>query len=188
MSSIYQDIIDWCRGKNWLLRLPFLIWFTVVLIRHLSDPTYYSILKPLNLGIHELGHLVFSPFGIFLSVLGGTLFQLLIPILSVFNFFRQRDYFSITLCFGWLSTNLFGIARYVGDARSMSLPLVSPFGGATVKHDWNYLLSKMHLLEFDSIIAFLLRGVAVFSMAICLSTGSWILWQMKKKIKDASNL
>ena len=105
MVAVKEDAVDWCKGRNWIWRLPFLIWFSYVLIRHLGDPMYNSILGGLNLGIHEFGHLVTGPLGTFICVSGGTIFQILIPLLSVYNFLRQRDYFSASLCFGWLSTN-----------------------------------------------------------------------------------
>lgn len=44
----------------------------------------------LNLGIHELGHMLFRPAGEFLCIAGGTILQLLIPIISVFMFVRQQ--------------------------------------------------------------------------------------------------
>ena len=92
LTSLRDDAIEWCQGKNWLVRLPLLLFFVYVLIRHLSDPLYASILGPLNLGIHELGHLVFGFMGQFLGVAGGTLLQLIIPVFAVYNFYRQSDF------------------------------------------------------------------------------------------------
>jgi len=34
-------------------------------------------------------------------------------------FFRQRDYFAIAFCLGWLSTNLVGVGFYMADANAM---------------------------------------------------------------------
>jgi hypothetical protein len=166
-------------GKNWIVRLPLLVWCGYVLLRYWEDPFYTSIISPLNLGIHELGHLVFSFFGKFMEILGGTLLQVLAPIFGAVNFYRQKDFFSIALSLGWLSTSLFDAARYVGDARVMELPLVSPFGGGdAVIHDWNYLLGRMHLLQFDTTIAFAMKAAATLVMGIGLCAGTWILWQM----------
>lgn len=170
----------WSQGRSWLVRLPLMIWFSYVFFRHLNSYTYGSILAPANLGIHELGHFLFSPLGQFLGILGGTILQLAAPIILMVNFYNQGDFFAITLCFGWLSTNLFNVATYVADARLMNLPLVSPFGVENVIHDWNYLLGKMGLLQYDTTIAFLLRCAAVISMLACLLAGFWVLWQMKR--------
>jgi hypothetical protein len=180
IQSIYGDAIDWCQGKSWLARLPFLAWFTYLLIKYLQDPRYWNVFSYLNLGIHELGHYVFSFFGVFVHVLGGTLLECLAPVFGVINFYRQRDFFAIAVCFGWLSTVLFGVAAYAGDARTMGLPLVTPFGLDTpVTHDWNYLLSRLGLLQYDAAVAFLIRGAAVISMLVCLITGIWLLWNMR---------
>jgi hypothetical protein len=188
LTSLRADAIEWCRGKNWLVRLPLLLFFVYALIRHLSDPLYTSILSPLNLGIHELGHLVFGFMGQFLGVAGGTLLQLAIPVFAVYNFYRQRDFFAIALSFGWLSTNFFSVATYAADARRLELPLVTPFGTENVVHDWEYLLSTMNILVYDSLLGSVFRVLAVISMMICFALGAWILWQMSRsKILLRSN-
>src|SRR5512136_3057792 len=109
----YERVAGWARGKNWGWSLPLLLVFVYIFFRHLTNPLYSSVIGALNLGIHELGHLVFGLLGEFPGVAGGTIFQIVIPIAGMFNFLRQEDYFSLTLCFGWLSTNLFEISRYV---------------------------------------------------------------------------
>ena len=54
-----------------------------------------SFLHGANLAFHEFGHLFFRPFGEFMSILGGSLFQVLLPLalLAVFAV-RQRDNFA----------------------------------------------------------------------------------------------
>jgi len=183
LNSFRSEAIDWCKGKNWAIRIPFLIFFVYVLTRHLSDPMYSSILGPLNLGIHELGHFIFSFAGSFLATLGGTIFQLFVPLFGIFNFYRQTDFFSMALCFGWLSTNFFSIATYVADARRLELPLVTPFGGDNVVHDWEYILSRMNILQYDTFLATIIRVFAVISMLACFVSGAWLLWQMHRNPK-----
>jgi hypothetical protein len=179
-NSVYSEAIEWCRGRGWKWRLLLLIWFGYILYRHLSNPMYTSIIGGLNLGIHELGHMLFSFFGEFIGIAGGTIVQLLLPVFGVVNFYRQRDFFAIALCFGWLSTNLFNVSVYVSDARSMELPLVAVYGNENTLHDWNYLLSKLGILQFDSSLAFLIKSCAVLAMLICFFLGGWLLLQMKK--------
>jgi hypothetical protein len=106
--------------------------------------------------------------------------QLSAPLFGIFNFYRQRDFFSISLCFGWLSTNFFSIATYVADARKLELPLVTPFGGDNVVHDWEYILSRMNILQYDTLLATIIRCFAVVSMLVCFISGAWLLWQMYK--------
>lgn len=70
-----------------------------------------SILHLVNLPFHEAGHVLFRPFGQFMTSLGGTLGQLLVPIVcSVALLFQQRDPFGAALCLWWLGENLLDIA------------------------------------------------------------------------------
>ncbi len=79
--------------------------------------------------------------------------------------------------------NLFGVAEYVGDARAMVLPLVTP-GGGYAKHDWNYLLGRMNMLQLDTTLKFILKIAATVSMIVCFAASFWILWQMLRSTED----
>ena len=173
-----EAAIEWSRGRNAFLRLPLLLWMLYALVRHLANPEYQSIIKPLNLGIHELGHFVFAGLGETWGVTGGSILQLLIPVLSIFMFLRQPDFFAIAFTLGWLSTNFFDVATYLGDAMEMTLPLVSPFGGENTIHDWNYLLTRMNLLEHCQAISNLVRFLGVLTMLAGIVFGTWLLVHM----------
>jgi len=177
ISKIYIEAMEWCKGRNWWIRLPLLLFFAYVFIRHLQDPMYKSIIGWLNLGVHELGHVIFMPFGKFLYFLGGSLTQCLVPVLGMINFYKQRDFFAIAICFGWLSTNFFEVATYVADAKAQSLPLVG-FGLEPPIHDWHYLLGRMNLINQCQQIAGILRLFAVVFMFICFILGFLMLWRM----------
>lgn len=185
-SEYFKDARQWCHGRNWLVRLPLPIFFSYILFRHLADPRYQSVMYPLNLGIHELGHMLFAYFGDFLATLGGTFWECTAPFIGMWNFYWQKDFFAISFCFGWLSTALFSASAYVGDASSMEIPLVAPFGGGPdgIHHDWNYLLGQMGLLWADHLLAGLLRVVAVIAMLIAIGWGGWLLAQM---VRSGSN-
>src|SRR5205823_6436586 len=101
--------------------------------------------------IHELGHVLFRPFGEWMSVLGGSLAQLAAPAITAILFFRQPDYFAVTVAGVWLSTAVYELAIYVEDASTMTLPLSS--SSAEAYHDWNYLLTSVNLLEWDQVFA-----------------------------------
>jgi hypothetical protein len=178
MESLRAEAAVWCRGKNGFLRLPIVLWFGYIFVRFLTDPGYQSFLWPLNLGFHEIGHLLFGYGGKFLGMAGGTLLEFLAPFFGMIHFYRQRDFFSVALCFGWLSTALFSIARYAADARQMAIPLVSLSWSTEVTHDWNYLLGQAGLLPYDNVIAFLFRALASVSMLVCLASGLWLVWRM----------
>jgi hypothetical protein len=154
-------IAAWCAGRSWLARAPLVLWFAWIGARHLADPLYSSVFGALNLGLHEGGHLLFSWFGTFLGVLGGTFTQLAAPVLAAVMFWRQPDYFALPICGAWLATNLYDVATYMADARAMELPLVNVGGGEPeIAHDWNYLLGTVGLLARDTFLAGCVRLLA----------------------------
>lgn len=110
-----------------------------------------------DLLIHEAGHVLFSPFGEFIQFLMGSGFQILFPLVFVAYFFRQRAYYSASFLLFWVAINIINVSVYVGDAQRMALPLL---GG---EHDWNWLLSHMHVLAYTDAIA---RSVYAFGIAL----------------------
>ena len=111
-------------------------------------PAHYGWLDALDLAIHEAGHPLFGIFGEFIGFAGGTLMQLLVPIVFFAYFWRRGDRHAATVMAWWIAQNLWNIARYVADARAEELPLV---GGG--EHDWAYLLGELGLLRQDVAIA-----------------------------------
>jgi hypothetical protein len=166
---------DWAKDRMPYFRAVLWLFFLYVFIRHVADSDYGSIFSGINLGIHELGHVILSPFGQFIMVCGGTLFQLAAPIASFFIFLKQSDYFALSVSLAWLSTSFFGVAKYSGDAEKMLLPLVSPFGGDDIVHDWNYLLETTGLLGLTPVISGFFWLMAFFCMAIALIWGGFLL-------------
>ncbi|MBN4046726.1 hypothetical protein JYT90_00225, partial [bacterium AH-315-P07] len=83
-----EDMRNWCQGRWWLPRLAMLIWFAYIWVGMMRDPNYVIIFDPINLGIHELGHYLWSPFGEFMMFLGGSLTEVLAPLVSVLIFYR----------------------------------------------------------------------------------------------------
>ena len=180
----YADFRGWCRGRNWFVRLPVWLYLAYVGVKQFQEPEsyYYSLFAGINLGIHEGGHILFRPFGDLLHVAGGTITQLSAPIISMFILWQQRDYFGITFCLGWLSTNLIWIGIYMADARDMALPLVTAEGAGSdntpITHDWNYLFGYFGLLDYDKTIGLATRGLGAATMLVALVGGAWIMWEM----------
>jgi hypothetical protein len=104
--------------------------------------------------------------------------QLLIPIVVILIFRRQGDYFGMSVGGFWLSFSLFDVARYVGDARSMQLPLVGFVQDP--QHDWNYVLGTLHMLPLDHFFAFVLRVFATAAGVASLAFAVWLLNEMRK--------
>jgi hypothetical protein len=165
-------------GKFWQPRAALLLICAWIFYRHLRDPLYGGIVKGLNLGIHELGHVCFGFAGDIIGVAGGTLLQLTVPLIGSWMFYRQRDYFAIAVACCWLGTNLFDVAAYAADARAGELPLVS-MGGGDPEHDWFVMLAETNLLNYDRTIGGLFRAAGMLSFAAGLAFGVWVLRQMR---------
>jgi hypothetical protein len=129
----------------------------------LLRPEAGRLLDAVDLAIHETGHLIFAPFGEFLGFLGGTLFQLALPVAFVVYFWRRSDRHAATVALWWVAQNCWNISVYVRDARAQALPLV---GGG--EHDWAYILGRLGWLRYDQALALdvLLVGVALYIYAI----------------------
>jgi hypothetical protein len=185
-ASLFEQAAQWARGRNWLVRAPLLAWFAYMFVRYLMDPFYSTLFDGLNLGIHEMGHYIFIPFGEVMTVLGGSLMQCLAPIIAMYLFYRQRDFFAISVAFCWLSTNFFSVSVYAADARAQVLDLVSP-GSDEPTHDWHWLLGHWGMLGDDVAIGRLLRFLAILSMLFGLGTGAWLLMQMRNSPTPQEN-
>lgn len=126
--------------------------------RCLQTPGTYRWLDSLDLAIHETGHLVFAFGGETLTVLGGTLMQLLVPLAFAVALWRQGDRHGATVPLWWLGQNCWNISVYIKDARAQELPLV---GGG--EHDWAQLLGQAGWLARDQAI-----GGAVYFLGFVL--------------------
>lgn len=183
--ELRSDAAEWASSRSALFRLPLLAYLAWGFLRHLKDPEYGTFLfSGVTLGIHELGHVVFSFAGHFITAAGGSLAQIAAPIAVMMMFARQRDYFAISVGGAWLSFSLFDLARYVGDARAQDLPLV----GLTddPEHDWHYLLSALGMLRLDTTFAFLLRSIAFLTGLAAIAFGAWICWRMLRPARDGA--
>ena len=128
------------------------------------DPHRWHFIDGVNLLIHEAGHVVFMPFGEFVSVAGGSLFQLIVPAAFAAYFFRRAQPFSGALVLFWLGQSMLNVAVYAGDALALELPLI---GGEDSLHDWNYMLDSLGMLKSTRAVAGLIRlcGTAIIVAA-----------------------
>ncbi|MDH3205368.1 MAG: hypothetical protein OEO79_02080 [Gemmatimonadota bacterium] len=175
---IREWIASRVRGQIWWLRAPLLLVFLWMLNGYLTDPLHRSIFDGVTLAFHEMGHMAFFWLGDrILTVAGGTIFQLGIPIVAGGYLLRkQDDPFGATVCLFWLGTALFSAGVYAADARAQALPLVSPFGPVDVdSHDWTIMLLKYGMLTKDQAIGAALRRSGIVAMIGSVAVGAWVL-------------
>jgi hypothetical protein len=118
------------------------------------DPHRWHFIDGVDLLIHEAGHVIFMPFGEFVSVAGGSLFQLIVPAVFAAYFFRRGQFYSAALVLFWFGQSMLNVAVYAGDALALELPLI---GGGDSIHDWNYLLDRLGMLKSTRMIAGLIQ-------------------------------
>jgi hypothetical protein len=135
----------------------------------LSADAMDSFLHLPNLVFHEAGHLLFAMFGQFMSVLGGSLTQVLIPVIASVAFIRQDQPFGAAVCGWWAGQNLVDLAPYIADARALQLVLLGGRTGAEVEgHDWEYLLTALGVVHRDQAIGTFVHAAGIVIMVVSL--------------------
>lgn len=138
---------------------------------------WFPLLDGANLLFHEFGHPFFALFSSRLAVYGGTLAQFIFPLIAAWQFRRMRATCSFAVCLIWLCQNLFGIARYVADARAKVLPLA---GGKDPEdaHDWAEILARWGWLQADTRLAVWITAIGWIGIALCSS------WLAQRWVRD----
>ena len=179
MSSVegfFDRAIEWCQGRRPELRLLLLLFLAWAGVRQFQDPEFYHIFSGLTLAFHEMGHLIFAPFGETLTVAGGSITQLAIPLLAMFLLYRQGDFFGIAVGGAWLASSLANLSVYIGDARAEELPLVG--FSDDPEHDWNWLLDHFNALSSDTRLAALVNDMGKMILLASVVFGLWLCWRM----------
>jgi hypothetical protein len=143
------------------------------------------LVSDIDLAIHEFGHMLFMPFGIpilggTMVILGGSLTQVMFPLIFVVYFLRKkedgarRDVFAAMVCLWWSAINLLDVAIYCADSRAGQLVLLNGLTGQESDgHDWYNLLSGWGLLEHDTAIARWMRGIAGLTCMASITAALW---------------
>lgn len=110
----------------------------------INESFFHNIVLP----IHEAGHVLFMPFGEFLAILGGSLFQLALPFgIGAAFILKNRDNFGAALCLWWTGASLIDLSPYIYDALHPQMLLLGGHTGEDGPHDWIYLLDVFGQLQ-----------------------------------------
>jgi hypothetical protein len=168
-----------------------LIWGWKFILSSLEDDAVLgSFMHLVNLPFHEAGHVFLRPFGRVIHSLGGTLGQLLMPLVCLaVLLLKTRDAFGASIALWWLGQNFIDIAPYINDARSLRLPLLggntgdsSPYGF----HDWEFILTELKLLRYDRMFANMSHKFGTLTMLTSYVWGAYILKKQYKNLKSSS--
>jgi hypothetical protein len=145
-----------------------------------------SFMHVINLTFHEAGHIIFRPFGEFLTVLGGSLAQLLMPaIVIVALVWKNRDNFGASIGLWWLGQSLKDLVPYINDARDLQLQLLTGHSQSVPEtHDWANILIDLHLIMHEKGIA---RGADVIGNLIMVAALAWGAYVLTRQYRNLGN-
>ncbi|MBR9988999.1 MAG: hypothetical protein KFH98_04540 [Gemmatimonadetes bacterium] len=156
------------------VRVTALLIFAFWVWRYMRDTE--PLLHGSLLIFHEAGHVLFMPFGEFMMVLGGSLFQLMVPAFFVALFAIRRDGYAAAFASLYLAASFAGVAIYIADARAGELPLL---GGERSNHDWTFLLIEMEMLDQDTTIGWYVMRVGKLIFWASLAAGGYFAWNYR---------
>lgn len=177
----YSASARWCSKALLATLLVWTLWFAV----HGVDWEVIggSFMHHINLPFHEFGHLAFMPFGRFMAILGGSLFQVLLPLGLLLAFsLQQRDNFGAAVCLWWAGQSLVDLSPYIQDAVCRCLPLIGGMGEEA--HDWGNLLTMTHTLHYAGLFAKLAFGAGVLLMLAALAWGWYLVRAMDRQAPE----
>lgn len=132
-----------------------------------------------NLPFHEAGHVIFSFFGRFMHVFGGSLMQWLVPLTVTVAFLLKRNPFAASVCLWWCGESLIDIAPYINDARAGQLMLLGGVTGSEVEdyHDWEVILRSLGLLHQDHAIAWTAHILGAVLMSAAFLWSGYVVYR-----------
>ena len=170
-----------------LVLAVFVVWTVTFMPYRAADPNLQSFLHGVNLVFHEAGHPIFGILGWdFLTALGGSLMQLLIPLVCAATLlWKTRDPFGASIGTWWLGENLIDLAPYIADAQALELELLGGATGAEVEgHDWEAILTTLGLLQHDVTLGRLSHRLGLLVMLASLAWGAYILVRQHRQLDN----
>ncbi|MFZ2959509.1 MAG: hypothetical protein WA705_21690 [Candidatus Ozemobacteraceae bacterium] len=179
-ENFWQDFDDSTRSQSHHVSIGIILVMAVLTWNMTWSENHASLFSAINLGIHEIGHMVFRFGGEFIGMLGGSIFQCGGPFFAAVGLMQARDYRGIPFCGTWLASNIYEVGVYVGDARLQALHLVSPVTSHPI-HDWHFILGKLKLLKWDTTFAACLEMTAFSVALLALYLGFIMLQRIRNR-------
>jgi hypothetical protein len=170
MQWSFDDWPEWqpisrAGGTVWLAA------YALFLVYALHNAPGFLFPDFVNLMIHEAGHPAFSWGGNTLMLLGGTLGELIVPMLCAAFFFYKRQPYGFAFCTFWFFENFLYIGTYMADARTSALPLVN-----SDESDWTILFGQWDVLIYDQKIGHAFRALGWAGMLVILCWLGYRTW------------
>ncbi len=184
MEPFDRDTVSPAAFVGRLLLLAALAVWTVAFFRRPLGVLGDSSLHLIDLVFHEAGHIIFAPLGRFMTMLGGSLMQILVPLVCAGALLvKNRDPFGAAVCLWWGGQNFLDLAPYIDDARALQMVLLGGHTGAEVEgHDWEAILTQLGWLHLDHALARDARVVGSLLMVGALVWGARVLWRQRARL------
>jgi hypothetical protein len=127
--------------------------------------------------IHEFGHVLFRPFGEFMHLLGGSLFQIGLPLVFGGIFLvKNRDPYSAGVMLWWSAVALMDVAPYVYDAQQPQHVLLTGRTGETGAHDFIDILGDLGLLTRAQAVGYGVHRAGVLMLLMAYAWAGWLTY------------
>ena len=104
-----------------------------------------------------------------MTILGGSLMQVLVPVTCAVAFWRRDDWFGAAVGGWWAGESLVDVAPYIADARALQMPLLGGGTGAEVEgHDWEAILTRLGWLHLDRTLGMWAHVIGSVVMVVAL--------------------
>lgn len=139
----------------------------------------------MDIAVHEVGHLIFRPFGELVMLVMGSGMQILFPLaLAAFALAFRKDLLAGAVLLAWAGEACGDAAIYIADAPHGNLPLL----GGSGEGDWTRILgpehlSKMHLADE---YARNVRVVGGLLMLASVGLSIYAIWALHRAAEPAS--
>ena len=176
-----QRRVNVYKGAGALLLIAVWGWFALVK----GDQTPFFVY--LNIAVHEVGHVLFRPFGELTMLIMGSGFEVLFPFaVGAFFLLFKRDLVSTAIAWGWAASALASAANYIGDADDGRLALLGATG-PDAAGDWERILGveffdKVYLADR---IAGTVRTLGFVLWGVALSLALWAIVRNRQLVRAA---
>jgi hypothetical protein len=145
-----------------------------------------SFMHGILLTIHEAGHMLTWPFGEFVMILGGSLFQFALPLgIGIAFVVVNRDNFGAAIGGWWASVSLLDLSPYIYDALHPQLIMLGGHTGEDGPHDWIYLLGTIGQIRNAQHWGVFVHGLGSVFVFATLIWAAVVLWRQRGQLTSA---
>lgn len=164
LAEQFWMALKWEISFAWMYPYPFFL------------SPFFFLIDNFLLITHEAGHTFFGFFGSrFITILGGTLFEILLPILIfVYGWWNQNRIVAqlglLLTAFAWIESS-----AYAADAVTRKMPLIGNLPKSA--HDFYNLFSMKGVLDEHMFYAWIMYWVGIIVLMLFFS---FPLWERRK--------